>query len=97
MEAEILINSVNSLSAAIKDLEHKIAEPQITLPLSNYNFLSKQVEAARQNAKEKEVLFMYINLLLTDGMETADEFLKNLNLKLVREDENKLTLKNIKI
>lgn len=97
METEILINSVNSLSAAIKDLEHKIAEPQITLPLSNYNFLSKQVEAARQNAKEKEVLFMYINLLLTDGMETADEFLKNLNLKLVREDENKLTLKNIKI
>jgi hypothetical protein len=97
METEILINSVNSLSSAIKDLEHKIAEPQITLPLSNYNFLSKQVEAARQNAKEKEVLFMYINLLLTDGMETADEFLKNLNLKLVREDENKLTLKNIKI
>lgn len=97
MDNEILINSVNSLNSVIKDLEHKIAEPQITLPLSNYNFLTKQVEAAKQNFKEKEILFMYINLLLTDGMETADEFLKNLNLKLVREDKNKLTLKNIKI
>lgn len=93
---EILINAVNNLNSTIKDLEHKIAEPVIQLPLSNYNFLSKQVEAARQNAKEKDILFMYINLLLVDGMEVADEFLKNLNLKLVREDENKLTLKNIK-